>query len=124
MESHKYTIDACLRLHNHIVDYREAKKNITPSEAQDNEIITDENEELNQLSDLFLQDNPFHAFGGNQIDEIAQRGRVSNSINNLKLDGMAFRNTICHTIANRGMMRPTESSIFRYRDRHYRPVEA
>ena len=120
LKNHKNTIDACLRLHNFIVDYRETKKGNVNFEGND------ENEELNRASDMFLAMNPFHAFGNDTnestMDEYAQRGRRSNRIQNLTNQGKEFRDNLCKEFENEGMSRPIRNGLIR-RDRHYRPIE-
>ena len=74
LKNHKHTIDACLRLHNFILDHREEEKTRRRAAGA----ILDEEEEsgttanwvsdkeevdiLNDASDTFLQSHPFHTF--------------------------------------------------------------
>ena len=103
LSSHKNTIDACLRLHNFIVDYREAKKRHTISIEDD----IDEMAELNYASDTYMVRNPFHVFGSSSgesdIQEYAPRGRRSNIVNQLREEGKRFWDMICTDISNMGM---------------------
>ena len=133
LKSHKHTIDACLRLHNFIVDYREENKASKDSHPRniggslhahfyDN---YDEEEELNRASERFLLEHPFHSFGGRSGDENAQRegqrGRRSNILNELRDEGVMFRDKISYELHRRGMVRPAKSQTGR-RDQFYRPV--
>ena len=133
LKNHKHTIDACLRLHNFIVDYREDKKR-AGCQAQDqgsriNNLLfrdeIEEDEELNRASDQFIRNNPFHSFGGSadnyQREELGQRGRRTNAMRELRDEGVRFRDEICNELERKGMVRPTVNQSFR-RDRHYRPV--
>ena len=127
LKNHKNTIDACLRLHNFIVDYRETKKiRVQLGDGEVNENIMNEQEELDVASDIFLRSNPFHAFGSHAnestIDELAQRGRRSNRVTMLTNEGKEFRDNLCQELEAEGMARPIRNRLMR-RDRHYRPTE-
>ena len=51
LDSHKYTIDSCLRLHNFIVNYREQENESDEERGFD---LASEREELNVMSDQYM----------------------------------------------------------------------
>ena len=59
LKGHQYTIDAALRLHNFIVNYREEELN----RGEDEDDYENEEEWLNQASDYFLRSNPLNLLG-------------------------------------------------------------
>ena len=124
LASHKSTIDACLSLHNFIVDYREEKKKNALLQSQGEEV--NEQYELEHASDMFMVRNPFHVFGTSATEsateEYSPRGRRTNLVNRLREEGKVFRDIICATISNKGMARPMICQLTR-RDRHYRTVK-
>ena len=54
LEEHRFIIDGCLRLHNFIVDFREANKDIDHTELEN---------ELDVTCDEFIAKNPLAAVG-------------------------------------------------------------
>ena len=132
LKTHKYTIDACLRLHNFIVNYREERRGSADGSlgaaTRNNPLFRDrfdEDEELNRASDVFIRLHPFHSFGtrvdNHSSEELAPRGRRSNDLRALRDKGIEFRDEICYELHRRGMVRPVVGRSVR-RDRHYRPV--
>ena len=102
LTNHRYVIDAGLRLHNFIVDFR--------NENNDTNQYTEEEErqELNYASFKFTTANPF-AVLGNQADEdygFRRVGRVSNAEHKLRDDGKRLRDTIIENLYSRGLVRP------------------
>ena len=102
LTNHRYVIDAGLRLHNFIVDFRNQNSVINQYTEEE------ERRELNYASIVFSTVNPF-AVLGNQADEeyeVRARGRVPNIEQKLRDDGKRLRNMIMENLYSRGLVRP------------------
>jgi hypothetical protein len=104
-------IDACLRLHNFIVDYREERRHLSGLDELERIVFHDEYRR-------FLLCNPdldnFGVYGGDDeqhLDENGQpfvpRGRPLVEETLSREAGMTRRNEICENIARSGRVRPT-----------------
>ena len=114
--NHKNTIDAAMRLHNFIVDYREELKNDGMIEEEDE--LFDRNE-LTHESDEYVLNNAgvtLGVFG----DDTRQTGRPSNDEANEKLRGLQMRDNFCESIKDSGKARPGNRDLLGARDRHNR----
>ena len=102
LTNHRYVIDAGLRLHNFIVEFRNDKN-------EDNQYTeAEERRELDVASIEFTSDHPFSVLG-NQSDEDYERrsrGRVPNAEQKLRDDGKRLRDTIMENLHSRGLQRP------------------
>ena len=118
LEQHQYTIDACLRLHNFIVDHREG------AESR-NEDILSENQEFDQLnveSDQFMNHNPGTTMGVYGGDGIARQGRPRLDKMQERNRGVERRNELRDNLARAGMARPARNRRDGSPDRHNRMV--
>lgn len=105
LSQHKYTIEACFRIHNLIVNDREEMKNRGEQVNIDGLI---EEEELAHHYNAFIENNPFQdteivgdnarLAGRPRADEVTERDR-----------GVALRNILAHRITLAGIARPTNS---------------
>ena len=82
LESHKFIIDSCMRLHNFIVDWREndqVQNEFSDVESQRNNVDEEEREELNIASDQFMLENMYGVMGGVLLDceegKLKRKGR-------------------------------------------------
>ena len=141
LSNHKNTIDACLRLHNFIIDCREGcieyddgeiSTNLNEDcfeeefgEYEDKVRVENEEEELNLQSDDFVRDNPYETLGviKSHLDEYRQRGRKSFLEVELREKGKIIRDNLTKALQCGGFLRLQKTILIR-RDRHYRPMEA
>ena len=97
LETHKYTIDSCMRLHNFIVDWRENDK--VSAEGSDIESgdagEAQERAELDIASDQFMVQNMYGVMGGVLLDgeeeELKRRGRRTDKETRLRTAGTSLR---------------------------------
>ena len=119
LEQHQYTIDACLRLHNLIVDYREGA-------LSRNEDIINLNEELQHLnveSYDFMTQNAGTTVGVYRGDAIARQGRPTLDEAQERNRGVERRNELRDNLARAGLARPTNNERnAANNDRHNRMV--
>ena len=100
LKEHRYTIEACFRIHNFIVDYREFLKK-QGLEVNDNL----DNEELQYSFESYRLEHPFESVGvvGDNLrapgrpgsDEVYERDR-----------GVVLRDILTHRIKMAGIARP------------------
>ena len=92
LDSHKYTIDSCLRLHNFIVNYREQENESDEERGFD---LASEREELNVLSDQYMFENMYGEMGAVLQDckeeELRRRGRPTSREARLRSTGNNLR---------------------------------
>ena len=102
LESHQYTIDSCLRLHNFIVNFRE--RNGLGSEDDDRE----ERAMLEMATDDFMDLNPLETVGAFSDDclEAQQRGRPSHEEVEEREIGKKIRNKFRDALWRAGLARP------------------
>ena len=132
LDQHKYTIDAALRLHNYIVDYREATTTTTTTTTttgmlEQERMRTRERDELDHACDDFRRANPFTPIGvfdEDDEEERRRRGRPSNIELDERNRGKALRDMLRDLLWRRGLSRPAGSGgTISQRDRHNREVE-
>jgi len=101
LDGHKYTIDAALRLHNFIVDYREEHGINTNAEKRR------ERDELNIACDNFVRRNPFEPIGviEGDIEEQRGRGRPSNEEVQQRNNGRVLRDSLRDKLKQCGLSR-------------------
>ena len=100
LERHVNTIDAALKLHNYIVEYRLAHSDITSS--------TNEDEQLSMDRHTFCINNPGE-INGMVIEEVLLQnalGRRSNEDRQLREDATKIRDDIRDSLWNKGLRRP------------------
>ena len=115
LQNHQYTIDAAIRMHNFIVEFRELQEN-------EGKNVDDDLEELNIDSDNFLMNNPSTILG--PIAEETQfehgtRGRPTTIDAELRMKGKDLRNAISYELHRRGFSRPCNQRVA-VSDRHNR----
>ena len=119
LKNHQHTIDACLRLHNFILEFREEMKN--------NELGIDSEEferrELDIQSDNFMRLNTGARLGAVGGDSVQNRGRTSANETVERDRGMEFRNKLRDTLAAAGMARPEKNRKLVRVDKNNRAVE-
>ena len=122
LANHQYTIDACMRLHNYIVDYREEMKRLGKG------IWTEEYErqELDVESDNFMMENAANTLGAmGDEDVMRQAGRPTATEQFERNRGVELRNKFKEELARNNMARPDNSDFNNNRvDRHNRTVAA
>ena len=115
--NHKNTIDAAMRLHNFIVDYREEMKS-------DGMGIDDDGFDTRELmydSDEFNLNNAgvtLGVFG----DDTRPGGRPAVDEEKEKSRGLELRNKLCLLIQEAGLSRPGNNEVLGLRDRHNRTI--
>jgi hypothetical protein len=117
LQNHQYTIDAALRMHNFIVDFREMQKNEGKIHIHD-----DDFEELNIESDNFVMNNPTIVLGPIAEEtqfELGTRGRPTTIEAEQRLKGKGLRNAISNELHRRGFVRPCNQRVA-VSDRHNR----
>ena len=100
LERHVNTIDAALKLHNYIVEYRLAHSDITSS--------TNEDEQLSMDRRTFCINNPGE-INGMVVEEVLLQnalGRRSNEDRQLREDATKIRDDIRDSLWNKGLRRP------------------
>ena len=127
LEQHKYTIDAALRLHNYIVDEREASTTTSTGMDQESTRTRRERDELDHACDDFRRANPFTPTGVFDEDDEVERRRVGRP-SNIELDerqrGKALRDQLRDLLWRRGLSRPAGiGGMISQRDRHNREVK-
>jgi hypothetical protein len=100
LEKNTAIIDACLRLHNWIVEYRESNLPVDMDIEAEKAIFEEEIKNFETLN----PDINTVVHGGEE--EHRRGGRPTNVEEECKLSGIALRNTICETIRIRGGRRP------------------
>ena len=116
LQNHQYTIDAALRLHNFIVEFRELQKN----EGKMN--VDDDLEELNIDSDNFIMNNPSTILGPVAEETQFERGtggRPTTIEAEQGIMGKGLRNAISDELHRRGFSRPCNQRVA-VSDRHNR----
>ena len=116
LQNHRNTIDAAMRLHNLIVDYREEMKSNGMMDQVDEDF---ENEELMYDSDEFLIENSgttLGVFG----DNIGVRGRQEADQTLQKNRGIEMRDRFCEQFKQAGKSRPKNGEMTGTKDRHNR----
>lgn len=104
LEGHKYTIEACFRLHNMIVDFREKMK------AEGNFLDEEfECSELTVAAEIFNFENPGQIIGVVGDNERAS-GRPNFEETNERNKGIELRDKLSHQIEMAGIVRPTNST--------------
>ena len=98
---HQYTIEACFRIHNLIVDHREEMKN---QEIGIEEVINDE-DDLNVHYESHRFNNPFMDFGV-VCDSTRAPGRPRADEKFERDRGVALRDMLAQRIRNNGISRP------------------
>ena len=126
LKGHQDTIDAALRLHNFIVNYREEELN----RGEDEDDYENE-EELNQASDSFLRSNPLNLLGttsegsrrGSEGEsEGRRRGRPTTEVATCAENGRRLRDHLCFALQRKNLTRPV-GRTYGKRDRHNRATE-
>ena len=116
LAEHRFTIDACFRLHNLIVDFREGMIN----EGEDLNEQELDNEELNVASDNYAMLHPEHDLGV-VGDNNRPSGRPTEDEVFERQRGIELRDEFCNMIKIAGMTRPRKESTKEIRrDRHNR----
>ena len=127
LKGHQDTIDAALRLHNYIVDYREQERN------GDNNDDYDDEDELNQASENFMRRNPLGLLGTNSEESVIvsgqnvenggrRRGRPTTQVARCANSGRQIRKHLCDALRSRNLIRPVGRKYGK-RDRHNRVTE-
>ena len=117
LNNKKSTIDAAMRLHNFIVEYREDMKG-------DGMGINDDNFDTDELmydSDEFSFNNAgvtLGVFG----DGTRPGGRPANNKDKEKSRGLELQNNLCNMIKEAGLSRPDYNEMSERKDRHNRTV--
>ena len=119
LTNHKDTIDACLRLHNYIINYREKHGTVN---ADSN---LEERQLLEGASEDFMDLNPLETIGtfGGELDELNVGGRPSNDETEERTRGRSKRDRLRDTLWREGMSRPGNITVEIVRDRHNRVVD-
>lgn len=102
LKEHRYTIEACLRLHNFIVDYREELK-LKGSEVNDDL----DSDELEYSLQTFQLEQPFENMGVVLGDNMRPSGRPAADEVFERDRGVALRDIMAHRIKMAGIARPT-----------------
>ena len=107
LRNHKYTIDSAMRLHNFIIDYREAAVSEFDMDTYREEMQLED--ELDTSCDLFMEQNPFATVGvlSEEVDEVRQRGRPTNEQKRARDAGVRLRDNIRDRLEDSGLLRPT-----------------
>ena len=116
LKSHKYTIDACMRLHNFIIDFREEMKKNKKDTYNDDF----ERRELDIDSDEFVTQNAGASLGVVGDNILGNSGRPSDAEAVERNRGIELRDYFCDEIAAAGMKRPTNDKSQNQTDRHSR----
>ena len=120
LKRHQDTIDAALRLHNFIINYREEELN----SGEDEEEYENE-EELNQASDHFMRNNPLTLLGTTAEGsgcEGRRRGRPTTEVAACADQGRRVRDRLCSALQRKKLTRP-KRKVYGKRDRHNRVTE-
>ena len=115
LEERRFTIDACFRLHNLIVDFREMWR------KEGNEIDDEKDrDELDNASDNFIWRNPTEDLGVIG-DDIRPSGRPTDDEVFERQRGLDLRDEFKNKLKRAGLTRPAKDSD-RKKDRHNRVV--
>ena len=118
--NHKYVIDAGLRLHNFIVDFRNEKGDLATAEEE-----ALDRDELDSASDDYQRENPFEtmgAFTAAEMQNFKRRGRLPNKEKELREKGRSLRDEIRDKLARKGLSRPKKKKGTATRDRFNRTI--
>ena len=96
-------IDAALRLHNFIVDYRNEEKKKTKDSSEDKEDFNEFEKELSEFSKLYPE-SIIGVFGDGVNDETFQ-GRNTRAIEELRSLGMDMRDNMRNQLARHNKKR-------------------
>jgi hypothetical protein len=121
--NHRYTIDSALRLHNFIIDWREAELERRGSRVEHGvrRQATDgieSNRELDVASRTFMIRNPFAMIGtySEGLEEDRARGRPTNEEKEIRNQGKLLRDELTNTIWRKGLLRPSTRRQMQERD--------
>ena len=117
LEDHKYIIDSCLKLHNYLVEFREANKEELGEE------LNFENE-LDLSCDRFISENPMELVGvmNEEINKEQKRmGRPHSKEKTSREQGLVLRNAIKEDLHKNLLFRPSGNlGIVVQRDKYNR----
>lgn len=118
LEHHQYTIDACLRLHNLIVNYRE-KEGLN---TEENDL--EENLLLDLACDDYMELHPLETVGAfaDDVNEHLMPGRPSKTEADERERGRTKRDRLKDSLWREGLARPGNVTVDIVRDRHNRVV--
>lgn len=112
LDKKKYVIDACLRLHNYIIDDRE---NTTSCDFEDEEFTEEEQQLLEEGRDEFLLNASSSGMGllrSTGVNNGTSMGvDESNDEGELRLEGRLVRDDIRNELWRKGYRRPTSSTV-------------
>ena len=121
--NHRYTIDSAIRLHNFIVDWREAEiERQGPTVEQGvRRQATDgieSDQELDVASRTFMIRNPFPLIGtySEGLEEDRSRGRPTIEEKDVRNQGKLLRDELTNTIRRKGLLRPSTRRQMQERD--------
>lgn len=123
LSNHKYTIDSALRLHNFIIDWREAEieRQATRNAQGMRTLSPDDIEDIRELdiaSRTFMIANPFALIGtySEGSEEDRARGRPTNEEKEIRNQGKMLREKITATMRHKGLLRPSTRRKMQIRD--------
>ena len=111
MRNNVQIIDACLRLHNFIVDYREDNKEVTASISLERMVFKDDYDRFLSLNQPM---NNYGVHNDNELNQLAGRPTTAESQSQQK--GIDIRNDIASTVKENNYKRPKSNW---YRDNNH-----